>query len=88
MSNIIKSGPKLSRRRVLKGMGVGLALPWLEAMGPLSTWAEGLNKGNSESLLPNRMAFLYVPNGKKMEDWTPQTEGNGFLFLSFSNLFF
>ena len=78
MSNIIKSGPKLSRRRVLKGMGVGLALPWLEAMGPLSTWAEGLNKGNSESLLPNRMAFLYVPNGKKMEDWTPQTEGNGF----------
>ena len=25
------------------------------------------------STVPNRMAFLYVPNGKIMEDWTPET---------------
>ena len=24
------------------------------------------------------MAFLYVPNGKNMADWTPKAEGAGF----------
>ena len=27
---------------------------------------------------PNRMAFLYVPNGINMADWTPSTEGSDF----------
>src|SRR5262249_15821175 len=62
----------MSRRTVLKGLGVALALPWLEAMGPLTSWA-------GESLpsrpAPNRMAFLYVPNGVNMADWTPRNEG-------------
>ena len=26
----------------------------------------------------NRMAFVYVPNGKNMVDWTPKNEGAGF----------
>src|SRR4051812_35905001 len=57
---------QLSRRTVLRGMGAAIALPFLDAMYP--AFAAQLVK---KSLRPNRMAFLYVPNGIIMEDWTP-----------------
>ena len=63
----------LSRRTALKGLGATLALPWLEAMGPLTSWAGGATPAGKAA--PNRMAFLYVPNGKNMVDWTPKNEG-------------
>ncbi len=63
----------LSRRAVLRGIGTTLALPWLEAMGPLDSWANGATPAAKAA--PNRMAFFYVPNGKNMADWTPKTEG-------------
>jgi hypothetical protein len=65
----------MSRRSVLRGLGVSLALPWLEAMGPLTAWAADTTKAKAA---PNRLAFLYVPNGKNMADWTPKTEGANF----------
>lgn len=65
----------LSRRTVLKGLSTAIALPWLEAMGPIASWAEESTPGKTA---PNRMAFLYVPNGKNMADWTPASEGTGF----------
>jgi hypothetical protein len=66
----------LSRRTILRGMGVGMSLPWLEAMGPLTAWAD--DSPGSDKKAPNRMAFIYVPNGKNMADWTPQKEGADF----------
>jgi hypothetical protein len=66
---------RLSRRTVLRGLGTALALPWLEAMGPLTAWAHGTP---ATQAAPNRLAFLYVPNGKNMPDWTPRAEGAGF----------
>ena len=63
----------ISRRTVLKGLGAAVALPWLEAMGPVHSWAAGEAVGQKAA--PNRMAFLYVPNGKNMVDWTPKGEG-------------
>jgi hypothetical protein len=66
---------QLSRRTFLRGLGVTLPLPWLEIMGPLGAWAES---ADPKSVAPNRMAFLYVPNGKHMPDWTPQQDGAGF----------
>lgn len=59
---------------MLRGVGVGLLLPWLEAMSPLAAF------GNQSSVgvPPKRLAFVYVPNGKNMADWTPETEGAGF----------
>ncbi len=68
----------LSRRTVLRSMaGVAVSLPWLEAMGPTTAWsAESAAPGKSTA--PNRMAFIYVPNGKNMVDWTPKTEGADF----------
>lgn len=62
----------LSRRTVLRGLGTLLALPWLEAMGGLTGWAAG---AEAKRTAPNRMAFVYVPNGKDMENWTPKTTG-------------
>ena len=64
--------PVLSRRTVLQGLGVSLALPLLEAMMPSSLQAAS---GNGTARPPRRMAFLYVPNGIHMEEWTPASEG-------------
>jgi hypothetical protein len=52
-----------------------LTLPWLEAMGPLSAWAETSPGAKPGQAAPNRLAFLYVPNGVDIENWTPKTEG-------------
>lgn len=66
---------KISRRTVLRGVGAAVALPWLETMGPLAAWAD---EKTGASKAPNRLAFLYVPNGKNMADWTPATEGTDY----------
>ena len=55
---------QISRRTMLRGVGVGLLLPWLEAMTPLAAWG----KQSSDAGPPTRMAFVYVPNGKNMAD--------------------
>lgn len=65
----------ISRRTVLRGLGAAISLPWLEAMGPMTSWAADTTPAKAA---PNRMAFLYVPNGKNMADWTPATEGIDF----------
>src|SRR5258708_25778895 len=65
----------LSRRSVLRGLGVSLSLPWLEAMGPMVARVES---ADPKKATPNRMAFLYVPNGKHMPDWTPRQVGSQF----------
>jgi len=68
----------ISRRKMLKGLGVTMSLPWLEAMGPLNAWSDQPADGKQDKAVPNRMAFLYVPNGKNMVDWTPKKEGAGY----------
>lgn len=52
-------------------MGTALALPMLEGALPLSALAQSLKPAQR----PNRIAFLFVPNGVNMEHWTPATEG-------------
>lgn len=66
---------RISRRTALRGIGISLSLPWLEAMGPLTAWAEN---AAPQTVAPNRMAILYVPNGINMADWTPKQEGSAF----------
>ena len=61
----------ISRRTVLRGSGVALGLPWLEALaGPTG-------KGAPERP-PVRMAALYMPNGAYPETWTPTKSGREF----------
>lgn len=66
-------GKHLPRRTFLRGVGTVIALPFLEAMMPAGARAATLTKKS-----PLRMAFVYVPNGKHMPDWTPKTEGANF----------
>ena len=71
----MNTSKQLSRRTFLRGLGVSIALPWLEVMGPLTSWANAPTSGIAHQTVPNRMAFLYVPNGKIMEHWTPKQIG-------------
>ncbi len=63
----MKSTSKLNRRTFLRGAGAALSLPFLESMA----WA-------APTARPKRTAFLFVPNGMHMEDWTPKQTGADF----------
>jgi Protein of unknown function (DUF1552) len=65
---------RISRRTVLKGLGVAVALPLLEAMEPM----KALAAGTGARAFPKRMAFVYVPNGVHVPDWTPSATGSAF----------
>ena len=65
----------LDRRTFLQGLGVGLALPLLDAMVPARTLlAQTAAAGRS------RLGFVYVPHGAVMDKWTPAATGAGFEF--------
>ena len=59
----------LHRRTFLKGVGATLGLPLLEAMLPASGYAA------QSAGAPKRMAFVFVPNGVIVPDWTVKGEG-------------
>lgn len=61
----------LSRRTVLRGAGVTIALPLLESMIPA-----GVARAQTQPV--TRMACIYVPHGAVLSQWTPQVEGTGF----------
>src|SRR5262245_3507200 len=62
----------ISRRTALKGLGAAIALPWLEAMAPRAVFGEA---AKAPAGPPLRLAYLYVPNGIHMQEWTPKGEG-------------
>jgi hypothetical protein len=68
---------QLGRRTFLKGLGTAVALPLLEAMLPALSAATQPVNATAKSL-PRRMAFVYVPNGVNMADWTPKETGTDF----------
>lgn len=57
----------LNRRTLLRGTGVAMSLPWLEAMTARRTRANGLALDRP----PVRSAFLFMPNGVYPKHWTP-----------------
>ena len=59
----------LHRRTFLKGVGATLGLPLLEAMLPKSGFAA------QSTGAPKRMAFVFVPNGVIVPEWTVKGEG-------------
>jgi Protein of unknown function (DUF1552) len=63
----------VTRRTALRGLGAAVALPLLEAMTRGTPTARAADGGH-----PLRLAFVYVPNGVHMPDWTPRTTGAGF----------
>jgi len=65
----------ISRRTVLRGLGVGVSLPLLDAMVPALT---AFQKTAAKPV--NRFGAVYVPNGMVMPHWTPASEGSAFEF--------
>src|SRR5262249_60834126 len=63
------------RRTVLRGLGTAFALPLLDAMLPTLSSAA---RAAGAPAAPLRMAFVYVPHGKHMQDWTPAGDGDSF----------
>ena len=61
----------ITRRAALKGLGTAVALPWLESLG----FAAAPAGATAAAGVPKRAAFLYVPNGVNMADWTPAEPG-------------
>ena len=63
----------LSRRTFLRGAGVAVGLPFLDAMVP--AWTALAQTAASPK---PRMGFMYLPHGAIMEHWTPAAEGKSF----------
>ena len=62
----------LKRRTFLRGMGVSLALPLLDAMVPALT-------AQAPATRPiRRFGAVYVPHGSLLSQWTPATAGAGY----------
>jgi Protein of unknown function (DUF1552) len=64
---------ELSRRACLRGAGVALALPMLEAMMPRVARAQ-----KAGAPKPLRLIVWTLPDGVRMDAWTPKTTGAGY----------
>jgi hypothetical protein len=65
----------LPRRTVLRGLGVTVALPVLDAMIPAGTAL-----AQTAARPKPRLSCIYIPHGATMDLWTPQTVGRDFAF--------
>ena len=63
----------MARRTFLRGAGATIALPLLDAMLPAATaWA------NTAAKPQTRYAFVHLPHGAIMSQWTPKNAGKNF----------
>jgi len=65
----------ISRRTVLRGLGVAVGLPLLDAMRPAIALA---GMGDAKASAPVRMACLFFPNGVSPKAWTPEKTGKDY----------
>ncbi len=63
----------VSRRRLLQGIGAGVALPLLDSMIPSSTAL-----AQTAAVPPKRFGAVFVPHGERPGFWTPDTVGSDF----------
>jgi hypothetical protein len=64
----------LSRRTVLRGLGVTLALPMLESMVPAAT----LFAQTVAAVKRTRFGAIYFPHGVIQANWNPEKDGAGY----------
>lgn len=72
---MFNSKMSLPRRTFLRGMGVTMALPLLDAMVPASTLL-----AQTPAQPVRRFGAIYVPQGAIRDQWLPETTGQGFDF--------
>jgi hypothetical protein len=63
----------IPRRTFLTGMGVSVALPFMESMLPAQARSR-----NTPASPATRYCFMYIPHGMIMDDFTPASEGVNF----------
>ncbi len=86
----VDTGTGVSRRAMLRGLGVTLALPWLESWTALGSPTKSSRKlmtgardpAAKEPEFPVRFAALYMPNGVNPHHWTPTGHGSTFQLSS------
>lgn len=71
MANLLLNKWKISRRTALRGLGVTIALPLLDAM------VSGADPSRPK---PKRSVFLYIPNGVNTLTWQIQKAGKDYEF--------
>lgn len=79
----MKSGSnQVSRRFFLRGMGVALALPWMESF---NVWGADAGKPvaatSASPVAPRRTAVMFMGNGVNPHHWGAKTGANGMEFL-------
>jgi hypothetical protein len=70
MANILSQNWLLSRRHLLRGLGVSLALPLLDCMRPLLA--------ADKAVRPKRSVFIYLPNGVNTHEYQMATAGKDY----------
>ncbi|MFO0915344.1 MAG: DUF1552 domain-containing protein [Pirellulales bacterium] len=65
------SGNQISRRTILRGLGVSMALPWMES---LAVWAQDATPAAAAEP-PVRVAVLFAGNGFHSKEWWAEGEG-------------
>ena len=63
---------QFSRRTFLRGVGVTMALPWMES---LTVWGDELPATKPASEAPVRLAVLFAGNGFHSKEWWAKGEG-------------
>ena len=63
---------RFSRRLMLRGMGVSMALPWMES---LPVWGDEAPRTGAASQAPVRLAVLFAGNGFHSKEWWANGEG-------------
>jgi hypothetical protein len=63
---------RFSRRTMLRGMGVSMALPWLES---LNVWGDVALGASAASEAPVRLAVLFAGNGFHSKEWWAKGDG-------------
>ena len=67
-SHTLDLGPGISRRAVLRGAGVVMALPWLESLAPTA-------RTYAAEVFPKRFAVLFMGNGINENHWSAAGAG-------------
>jgi hypothetical protein len=62
----------ISRRTLLQGVGVTMALPWLES---IPVWGTDSTSGKLPSVPPRRFAVLFMGNGISPKNWWAKGSG-------------
>lgn len=65
---------RFSRRTMLRGLGVTMALPWLES---INVWGDEPTTREPSSEAPLRLAVLFAGNGFHAREWWAKGEGAG-----------